>query len=631
VITRIRKILTAPYFEGEEEKTRAARLLNVILLTCMAISLAVGVVSTVLSPSPTFSLITIGLILLAQIGTLLVMRRGHVRFASGLLSTTLWVIVTLSAIFAGGVRSASYTIYTIIILIAGMLLGWRAGLVFLCLSVVTGLGMLYADVNGYLPPPLIMGTAVSTWVSQTAAFVATAALLFLSVRSVADALERAQHNEVELALAVAQLLREAAERWRIENTLRRQADELTALQETILDIVASTELDELLHTIVERAARLIDAEGGGLYLCEPENKVVRCVVSYSTPNDFRGTTLAYGEGASGMVAQTGEPLLIDDYRVWPNRAAIFEDEQPFTSVLAVPLLWKEQVTGVVNLLRYEENRGFTEEELELLTLFANYAAVATENARLYGAVQSHAVELAAALTHTQELDHLKNQFIQNVSHELRSPLALIQGYAELLTTGELGNLDSDQIEAAEVIARRTHLLTCLVEDITLILSAEARPLSLEPVALDELARAAVEDHRIVAQQEGLTLTAQIPSQVQPVAGEPIYVQRIIENLLGNAIKFTPSGGNITLSVQQEGDHVILEVADSGVGIPDDQQELIFGRFYQVDGSSRRQYRGVGLGLALVKEAAEALGGSVSVESQVGQGSTFTVRLPVVQV
>ena len=488
--------------------------------------------------------------------------------------------------------------------------------------------MLYADVNGYLPPPLITGTAVSTWVSQTAAFIAATALLYLFVRSVADALERARHNERELAQAVAQLLREATERGRVEETLHRQSDELSALQETIFDIVASTELDELLQTIVERAARLLNAEGGGLYLCEPEQQVVRCVVSYNTPDDFRGTTLAYGEGASGFVAQTEKPLLIDDYRIWPNRADIFEDEQPFSSVLAVPLIWKGRIVGVINVNRYKEDWCFTQEELEQLSLFGNYAAVATENARLYDEVQRHADGLAAALTHTQELDHLKNQFIQNVSHELRSPLALIQGYADLLSAGELGDLDSDQLGAVEVIARRTHLLASLVEDITLILNAEARPLAREPVKLDELAHAAVDDHRMAAQQEGLTLEAEISSQVQPVAGEPVYLQRIIENLLGNAIKFTPSGGSITLRVYQEGDRVILEVSDSGIGIPPDQQELVFERFYQVNGSARRQYRGVGLGLALVKEAAEAFGGSVSLESEVGQGSTFTVSLPI---
>jgi GAF domain-containing protein len=106
----------------------------------------------------------------------------------------------------------------------------------------------------------------------------------------------------------------------------------------------------LLHTIVERAAELLNASGGGLYLCEPEQHLVRCVVSYNTPRDYTDTVLKYGEGAAGIVAETGEPLIIDDYRAWLGRAAAYEQEQPFVSVLSVPMRWQEQVIGVIHIL-----------------------------------------------------------------------------------------------------------------------------------------------------------------------------------------------------------------------------------------------------------------------------------------
>ncbi len=163
-------------------------------------------------------------------------------------------------------------------------------------------------------------------------------------------------------------------------TLAYRVEELAALQATLLDITAPHELTSLLHAIVERATQLIKADGGGLYLCDPERRQVRCVVSYNTPRDYTGVTLAYGEGAAGRVAQTGEPLLIANYRTWAGRAAVYEEDQPFRAVLSVPIRWQGQVTGVLHALR-SEDRPFSQEDATLLSLFADHAAVVIANAR----------------------------------------------------------------------------------------------------------------------------------------------------------------------------------------------------------------------------------------------------------
>ncbi|MBE9507558.1 MAG: GAF domain-containing protein, partial [Chloroflexi bacterium] len=185
---------------------------------------------------------------------------------------------------------------------------------------------------------------------------------------------------------------ELAKREQAQEALRRRAEELAALQATLLDITAPHDLPVLLQTIVERAARLLNALGGGMYLCDPDRGQVRCMVSHNTPRDHTGTVLEYGEGAAGTVAQTGEPLIIDDYRIWPGRAAVFEKEQPFTAVLSAPMIWQGQVTGVIHVLHDVESRCFTQADLELLTLFANHAAIAIENARLYELVRQELVK-----------------------------------------------------------------------------------------------------------------------------------------------------------------------------------------------------------------------------------------------
>jgi PAS domain S-box-containing protein len=176
-----------------------------------------------------------------------------------------------------------------------------------------------------------------------------------------------------------------------EEALRRRAEELAALQQTVLGITAPHDLPTLLQTIVERAALLLGAPSGGMYLCEPDQEQVRCVVSYRTPQDHTGTVLKYGEGAAGTVAQTKEPLLIADYRVWNGRADVFEDEQPFITILSAPMIWQGQVTGVIHVLDGAERR-FTQADLELLILFANHAAIAVENARLYEEAQKEITE-----------------------------------------------------------------------------------------------------------------------------------------------------------------------------------------------------------------------------------------------
>ncbi len=170
-------------------------------------------------------------------------------------------------------------------------------------------------------------------------------------------------------------------RKRVGEALRHRVGELAALQETVLDITGRHDLPELLNSIVERAARLLGATSGGMYLCDSEKQEVRCVVSRNTPMNIVGTVMKYGEGAAGVVATTGKPLIIDDYRTWPGRAAVYEKDQPFSSVLSAPMIWQGKVTGVIHVLDNKEARHFTQADLELLALFANHAAIALENQR----------------------------------------------------------------------------------------------------------------------------------------------------------------------------------------------------------------------------------------------------------
>jgi signal transduction histidine kinase len=290
------------------------------------------------------------------------------------------------------------------------------------------------------------------------------------------------------------------------------------------------------------------------------------------------------------------------------------------------LIVRGQLIGVLNV-GVGESGALTQQHWDIATEVADQLAIAIQNARLHQAVQRHADELARALEQLQELDLLKTEFVQNVSHELRTPLSIARGYVELLETGELGELQPEQREPVNIAARRLRMLGKLVDDITAILELEARDLQREPVDLASLVHGVLDHFRVIAEQQGLTLRADVAPDLPLVPGESSCFYRVLDNLLNNAIKFTPADGCITVSLRQSGEQLVLEVTDTGIGIPKEQQERIFERFYQVNGSIRRRYGGVGLGLALVKESVEALGGEIGVESEVGQGSTFRVTWP----
>jgi PAS domain S-box-containing protein len=178
------------------------------------------------------------------------------------------------------------------------------------------------------------------------------------------------------------------ERKHAEMELQHRAAELSALQETVLNLTMRRSLPDLLNLIVERATRLLNANGGGLYLVDAESETIKCVVSYNTHNTYTGTVLKYGEGAAGRVVRTRKPLILKNYAKWSGKANFYETDEPsFQALVSAPMIWQGRVNGVLHVFREEQ---FTHRNLDQLTLFANHAAVAVENARLY---ESAALEL----------------------------------------------------------------------------------------------------------------------------------------------------------------------------------------------------------------------------------------------
>jgi signal transduction histidine kinase len=229
----------------------------------------------------------------------------------------------------------------------------------------------------------------------------------------------------------------------------------------------------------------------------------------------------------------------------------------------------------------------------------------------------------------REVDRMKDQFVSSVSHELRTPLTSIVGYIELLLDEEeFDNLDDEQREFLGIVDRNCNRLMRLVDDILFIARVDAGRLSLELQTVDvaELASMAVESARPFAGRKNQTLTLEAEPDLPALQADPTRMNQLVDNLISNAIKYTPEGGTATVVVARSDGAVHLEVRDSGVGIPPDELEKLFTRFFRASTSGVAQ--GTGLGLSIVKSIVEAHRGTIDVRSEVGEGTTFLVDLPL---
>jgi len=227
--------------------------------------------------------------------------------------------------------------------------------------------------------------------------------------------------KTDLGYRLCSIARDITDRKSLEGNVLRRAEELAILQALSLDLTSVHELPILLRGIVEKAVQLLGAEGGGLYLCEPEQEQIRLYVElHGAPEEMIGIAFRYGEGAAGLVAASGKPLIIDDYRTWAGRSPVFESSQPYSAVLSVPMIWKGQVTGVLQILDDIHMRRFTQADQELLTLFANHAAVALETTRLLEAERVRRQEAetlakaSAALTLPLDLGELLDAILDQL-------------------------------------------------------------------------------------------------------------------------------------------------------------------------------------------------------------------------
>jgi GAF domain-containing protein/PAS domain-containing protein len=421
-------------------------------------------------------------------------------------------------------------------------------------------------------------------------------------------------GHLAVLLENARLHRETAQRLR----------EVTTLYEFARRMSTTLDPGVFLDSVVTTLREVLRCRAAHIMLLNPKTDMLEIRAAAGVKDRWRREArLRVGEGIAGRVVQEKRPIYVPDTREDP-RFVVFDPS--VRSILCVPLIVGDRAIGALSV-DDDTPHAFQPEHERLLTVVAAQAAAAIENARLFYELRVHAEELRRAYEELQEVDRLKDEIVQNVSHELRTPLTFIKGYVDLLIDGSMGPLTEAQREALRIIAEKTNLLSRLVGDIVTLQWIDRGTLAFEAVDIVGLARISVQGFQLTATRSGLEITLEDPGGPLLVWGDRERLSQVLDNLLHNAVKFSPNGGRITVRVVDRGDHAEVSVQDTGIGIPPDKLDRIFERFYQVDGSTRRRFGGMGLGLAIVKRIVEAHGGRVWAESELGKGSTFYFTIP----
>jgi len=300
-------------------------------------------------------------------------------------------------------------------------------------------------------------------------------------------------------------------------------------------------------------------------------------------------------------------------------------------VLLVPLHGRDgQPVAYFSVDDPEDRLVPSKETIELVEIFGNHAVVAIENARLYQQLERHTRELESAGQRMQEMNALRSNFVSTVSHELRTPLTAIRAYVDTVLGAQPAEMSQEQLARfMGIISEEAERLTRLIESLLDLNRFDSGNMKMARQSVD-LAEVFEETARLlqpVAQAARIALKVEIGAADTRADGDRDQLRQLALHLGSNAVKFTPPGGSVTLSLTGDDRDVTMVVRDTGIGIPEPMLEKIFERFFQVDSSLVRRYGGTGLGLAICKSIVEWHGGRIFAESQPEKGSTFTVVLP----
>jgi signal transduction histidine kinase/CheY-like chemotaxis protein len=409
--------------------------------------------------------------------------------------------------------------------------------------------------------------------------------------------------------------------------LTRSAEELHALGEISQAVSSSLDLEEVLDTIVARAAQLSGTEGGSIFEYDAQTGLFHLRTCVGTDPSLvaamEATRIHIDETYVGRAAASGEPQQSPDLmREPPDPHLEHLTRGGWRSLLAVPLYWEREIIGALIVRRKTAGR-FSERTVELLETLASQSAVAIQNARVFRELQERSRQLDVAGRH-------KSEFLASMSHELRTPLNAVIGFSDVLLERMFGDLNDRQEEYLRDIRDSGRHLLELINEILDLSKVEAGRMEIDraPVSLSNVLEHGVAMVRERAARRGVALTLDSRGDLGLVSADELKLKQVVLNLLTNAIKFTEVGGSVHVTARLEGDEAQVEVRDTGIGIAEDEQERIFEAFQRGGRGVRTSTEGTGLGLTLSKRIVELHGGRMWMQSRLGEGSTFGFSIPL---
>ncbi len=424
-----------------------------------------------------------------------------------------------------------------------------------------------------------------------------------------------ENGELRLLVMMASYVAATISNARLFEGTKKQAARLDALNKIITAAAREESLESLLSTALDCLLSALDLEIGAI--CGRGAAVTRKVTVDLT------RVLDHAAQMKGL--DFPFPLVINDmgrnaqlnFRLRPL-LDILPKDSGLRAIMIVPILsggvpHAGHVGGI--LVADSRPRNWSDEEVSLL--------------QSAGAQLGFAIHRLKLIEDLQEALRIKDEMLQNVSHELRTPLTMLIGYTELMKAGMLGELSERQRKAVEVMNRHAHRLHFMVDRLILIGMLRDKGVEKVPVNIVEWLSTVIRDWQQHLQGSRFSLEYEVEGHVPAVEIDPDLLEEVVENLLDNAMKFSPDGGVIRVTLRREGEEAIISVSDNGIGIPEDKLDKIFDRFYQVSQGPARRFGGLGIGLALCKDIVEGHGGRIWAESGGhGKGATFHVALPL---
>jgi signal transduction histidine kinase len=520
-----------------------------------------------------------------------------------------WLAMTAIIHFSGGAESPALFYFFFHIIIAAILLSPRATFSYAATATLLVGATVFLEYMGWLPhvSPFV---GAASQLHHRPLFVSGVMLFFVSAMFVSAYLASTINNR---------LRRREREVFELSENLQRAYTRLQTLYDSAQAINSTLELEQVLDRIVRRTAEAMNVRACSIRLLDETGARLRVAAVYGLSDSYvKKGDLVVAQNPLVREVLAGKVVAVDDVRTEKRlqyRAQALTEG--IYSMLSAPLWGKKGPLGLIRAYSTDLNH-FSKADSSFLAAMASEGSLAIENAMAYRALG--------------QLDEMKSKFVLMVTHELRSPVGVIRSLLRTMTGGYVGPLSDEQRDIIRRALHRADFLQALIDDL-LDLAAGKNEMGLKEeraaVRLDEVVRLVVERFEAAARENHIELEYRPPKDgTATISAGTEGLDRIFNNLVSNAVKYTPEGGRVSVTLSLEMEYARVEVSDTGIGIPEESLDHLFEEFYRAPNAKAQVKEGTGLGLAITRDLVTRYGGQISVQSKLGRGTTFVVTLPL---